>query len=176
MDGEYTNGNMTSWCEMRKGVFVTEYSDVVTHLLCTKEQFAKKTGPSKFGVLSSFHPLSFPALESSDESTRSLVKRALKKKSVAILDIAWFNECTATEKKPDKRQHDMRNILRQEKIERQKIRLKQRQERELQTWVPSSESHLLGIPRVLFTMRNKNADFSAYRHVPHLKGRGVFSV
>jgi hypothetical protein len=54
MGDPYTIANMTRWCEMRKGVFVTEFSDAVTHVLCTPEQFKAKTKPSENPMIS--HP------------------------------------------------------------------------------------------------------------------------
>lgn len=40
----WTDTNITRWVELRKGRFVREMSDDVTHVLCSKEEF-KRMGP-----------------------------------------------------------------------------------------------------------------------------------
>jgi hypothetical protein len=42
LPGQLTIENMKRWTTLRKGVFLEDFDDNVTHLLCTKEQFDKK--------------------------------------------------------------------------------------------------------------------------------------
>lgn len=42
LPGQLTVENLKRWISLRKGVFIDDFDETVTHLLCTKEQFDKK--------------------------------------------------------------------------------------------------------------------------------------
>jgi hypothetical protein len=42
LPGQLTVENLRRWTSLRKGVFIEDFDETVTHLLCTKEQFDKK--------------------------------------------------------------------------------------------------------------------------------------
>jgi hypothetical protein len=56
LPGQLTIENMKRWTSLRKGVFLEDFDDNVTHLLCTKEQFDKKVprGMISLNIISSY--------------------------------------------------------------------------------------------------------------------------
>ncbi|KAF5681063.1 hypothetical protein FHETE_94 [Fusarium heterosporum] len=83
LPGQMTIENMKRWASLRKGVFLDDFDESVTHLLCTKEQFDKK-------ILR--------------------IKEALKRKRVNIIHVDWFEFSTVKNAKLDESDYSMRNI------------------------------------------------------------------
>ncbi|KAF4986923.1 hypothetical protein FGRMN_10618 [Fusarium graminum] len=83
LPGQFTIENMKRWASLRKGVFLDDFDEGVTHLLCTKEQFDKK-------VLR--------------------IREALKRKRVNIIHVDWFEFSTVKNAKLDESDYSMRNI------------------------------------------------------------------
>ncbi|KAM0214925.1 hypothetical protein ACHAQI_003407 [Fusarium lateritium] len=83
LPGQLTIENMKRWTSLRKGVFLEDFDDNVTHLLCTKEQFDKKV---------------------------PRVKEVLKRKRVYIIHCDWFEFSTAKNKRLAEADYSMRSL------------------------------------------------------------------
>lgn len=52
---QYTPENLSKWTKLYKGQFTAVFNDKVTHILCTREQFNKRIGPSKYSITMFVH-------------------------------------------------------------------------------------------------------------------------
>ncbi|KAF4989590.1 hypothetical protein FDECE_14664 [Fusarium decemcellulare] len=85
LPGQFTIENLKRWTSLRKGVFIEDLGDDVTHLLCTREQFDKKV---------------------------PRIKEALKRgKRLHIVHCDWFEFSTVNNKREPEIGYSMRSIL-----------------------------------------------------------------
>ncbi|KAF4332534.1 hypothetical protein FBEOM_13665 [Fusarium beomiforme] len=85
LPGQLTVDNLKRWTELRKGKFIEDLDDDITHLLCTKEQFDKKL---------------------------PRVKQALKLgKCIHIVHCDWFEYSTVKNKKLPEADYSMRSLV-----------------------------------------------------------------
>lgn len=52
LPGQLSVDNLKRWTSLRKGIFLEDFDESVTHLLCTKEQWDKKVDRSKILFIS----------------------------------------------------------------------------------------------------------------------------
>ncbi|CVL01112.1 uncharacterized protein FMAN_10293 [Fusarium mangiferae] len=98
LPGQLTVENLKRWISLRKGVFIDDFDETVTHLLCTKEQFDKKLPK---------------------------VKKALKLgKGIHIVHCDWFEYSTVKNKKLPEADYSMRSLIAKENAKkREKARI-----------------------------------------------------
>lgn len=58
LPGQFTVDNLKRWTSLRKGIFLDDFDESVTHLLCTREQWDEKV-PRSMALfpLVRLHPL-----------------------------------------------------------------------------------------------------------------------
>ncbi|CEI68599.1 unnamed protein product [Fusarium venenatum] len=84
LPGQFTVDNMKRWTSLRKGVFLDDFDETVTHLLCTREQWDDKI---------------------------PRIKQALKRhKNFPIIHCDWFEFSTVNEKRLPERDYSMRSL------------------------------------------------------------------
>ncbi|KAG4282848.1 hypothetical protein FPRO06_09521 [Fusarium proliferatum] len=98
LPGQLTVENLKRWISLRKGVFIDDFDETVTHLLCTKDQFDKKLPK---------------------------VKKALKLgKGIHIVHCDWFEYSTVKNKKLPEADYSMRSLIAKENAKkREKARI-----------------------------------------------------
>lgn len=115
LEGQLTVENLQRWTKLCKGVFVDQFSDEVTHLLCTEKQFKKKNPIGETSLCLSFESLRLNFL---------LVKAALKRRKTKghkmfhIVHADWFEFCTTTNKKEPEEDFSMLVSVAQENAAR----------------------------------------------------------
>ncbi|KAL6913049.1 hypothetical protein ACHAPO_005000 [Fusarium lateritium] len=84
LPGQFTVDNVKRWTSLRKGVFLDDFDETVTHLLCTREQWDDKV---------------------------PRIKQALKRhKNFPIIHCDWFEFSTVNEKRLPERDYSMRSL------------------------------------------------------------------
>ncbi|KAF5237312.1 hypothetical protein FANTH_10878 [Fusarium anthophilum] len=116
LPGQLTIENLKRWISLRKGVFIEDFDETVTHLLCTKEQFDKKLPK---------------------------VKKALKLgKGIHIVHCDWFEYSTVKNKKLPEADYSMRSLVAKENAKkREKARI-EKGERNAEKFVNTNRFHL----------------------------------
>ncbi|KAF4454093.1 hypothetical protein F53441_3330 [Fusarium austroafricanum] len=116
LPGQLTADNLKKWTSLRKGIFIDDVDDSVTHLLCTKEQFDKKVPK---------------------------IRQALKLgKGMHIIHCDWFEFSAARNKKLPEADFSMRNIIAKENaIKREKARI-EKGKRDAEKFVNTNHFHL----------------------------------
>ncbi|KIL95272.1 hypothetical protein FAVG1_00008 [Fusarium avenaceum] len=115
LPGQLTIENMKRWTSLRKGVFLEDFDDNVTHLLCTKEQFDKKV---------------------------PRVKEALKRKRVYIVHCDWFEFSTTKNKRLAEADYSMRSLQAKENAKRRETERLEKGRRNGQKFVNTNFFHL----------------------------------
>ncbi|KAL4724929.1 hypothetical protein ACLX1H_008376 [Fusarium chlamydosporum] len=92
LPGQLSVDNLKRWTSLRKGIFLEDFDESVTHLLCTKEQWDKKV---------------------------DRIKEALKRhKSLQIIHCDWYEFSTVQDKKLPERDYSMRSLQAKENAKR----------------------------------------------------------
>ncbi|KAM0349437.1 hypothetical protein ACHAPU_003846 [Fusarium lateritium] len=115
LPGQLTIENMKRWASLRKGVFLDDFDEGVTHLLCTKEQFDKKV---------------------------PRVKDALKRKRVYIIHVDWFEFSTVKNAKLAEADYSMRNILAKDNAKKRERAQREKGRRNGEKFVNTNFFHL----------------------------------
>ncbi|KAF5230053.1 hypothetical protein FAUST_10033 [Fusarium austroamericanum] len=103
LPGQFTVDNLKRWTSLRKGIFLDDFDESVTHLLCTREQWDEKV---------------------------PRIKKALKgPKNVSIIHSDWFEFSTVHEKRLPERDYSMRSLQAKQNAKR---REKERWEKGIQ--------------------------------------------
>ncbi|KAF5721741.1 anthranilate synthase component II [Fusarium mundagurra] len=116
LPGQLTVENLKRWVSLRKGVFIDDFDETVTHLLCTKEQFDKKLPK---------------------------VRAALKLgKGIHIVHCDWFEYSTVKNKKLPEADYSMRSLVAKENAKkREKTRI-EKGKRNAEKFVDTNNFHL----------------------------------
>ncbi|KAK2928517.1 BRCT domain superfamily [Fusarium oxysporum f. sp. vasinfectum] len=116
LPGQLTVENLRRWTSLRKGVFIEDFDETVTHLLCTKEQFDKKLPK---------------------------VRKALKLgKGIHIVHCDWFEYSTVKNKKLPEADYSMRSLVAKENAKkREKARI-EKGKRNAEKFVNTNLFHL----------------------------------
>ncbi|RGP70799.1 hypothetical protein FSPOR_3819 [Fusarium sporotrichioides] len=103
LPGQFTVDNLKRWTSLRKGIFLDDFDESVTHLLCTREQWDEKV---------------------------PRIKQALKRhKNFPIIHCDWYEFSTVHDKKLPERDYSMRSLLAKQNAKR---REKERWEKGIQ--------------------------------------------
>ncbi|KAF5027870.1 hypothetical protein F66182_11 [Fusarium sp. NRRL 66182] len=116
LPGQLTVDNLKRWTTLRKGVFLEDFDDGVTHLLCTKEQFDKKVPK---------------------------VRQALKRgKGFHIVHCDWFEFSTAQNKRLPEVEYSMRSLVAKEMAKKREKERAEKGKRDAEKFVNTSHYHL----------------------------------
>ncbi|KAJ4264890.1 hypothetical protein NW762_005133 [Fusarium torreyae] len=116
LPGQLTIDNLKRWSSLRKGVFLEDFDESVTHLLCTREQFDKKVPRVKEGLKRSrgFH----------------------------IVHCDWFEFSTVQNKRIPEAEYSMRNILAKQNAKKREKERIEKGKREAEKFVNTNLYHL----------------------------------
>ncbi|KAG5813500.1 hypothetical protein H9Q71_003741 [Fusarium xylarioides] len=116
LPGQLTVENLKRWISLRKGVFIEDFDETVTHLLCTKEQFDKKLPK---------------------------VKKALKLgKGIHIVHCDWFEYSTVKNKKLPEADYSMRSLIAKENAKKREKNRIEKGKRNAEKFVDTNRFHL----------------------------------
>ncbi|KAF4956439.1 hypothetical protein FSARC_11575 [Fusarium sarcochroum] len=116
LPGQLTIDNLKRWSSLRKGFFLEDFDDSVTHLLCTREQFDKKV---------------------------PRVREALKRsKGFHIVHCDWFEYSTVQNKRLPEAEYSMRNILAKQNAKKRERERIEKGKREAEKFVNTNLYHL----------------------------------
>ncbi|KAF5546361.1 hypothetical protein FNAPI_8869 [Fusarium napiforme] len=116
LPGQLTVENLKRWISLRKGVFIDDFDETVTHLLCTKEQFDKKLPK---------------------------VRKALKLgKGIHVVHCDWFEYSTVKNKKLPEADYSMRSLIAKENAKKREKARVEKGKRNAEKFVDTNRFHL----------------------------------
>ncbi|UNI21394.1 hypothetical protein JDV02_007388 [Purpureocillium takamizusanense] len=116
LPGDLTVENLRRWTSLRRGQFVDDFDETVTHLLCTEEQFNKRA---------------------------PRVKEALKRGNRAhIVHFDWFEISAVNEKRQHESEYSMRDVLAKKNAARRERERVERGKREGERFVNTNLYHI----------------------------------
>ncbi|KAF5615880.1 hypothetical protein F52700_13176 [Fusarium sp. NRRL 52700] len=116
LPGQLTVENLKRWTSLRKGVFIEDFDETVTHLLCTKEQFDKKLP--------------------------KVIKALKLGKGIHIVHCDWFEYSTVKNKKLPEADYSMRSLVAKENAKKRERARIEKGKRNAEKFVDTNRFHL----------------------------------